>query len=545
MNEKIEEKLYRLASKNIPTPDWESMWQRIEAQTHHSAPSSVRKPPFKKKALTLSAALLCVMVAVPAFADTGTWRWMKSLNRSGITTAIDNGFGQSFEQSIQDQGIAFTLHNGISDVNRVTLNYSFQLPTAAQFDTAYFTETQLTDSSGNKINGQNVNIQDQGSNRLVGYLETNQLPSSKKKMLTLSMKDLHLLKKKQLPLPLQINTENKQNFAELSPELKQLAVTSMIKANNQIVINYTVTLADASQTYTNPSLVLMSEGQALERIGSVTLPPSANPQEVYKQETYQVNNINLSQIQSTLSYMEKTEVIQGNWSVDFELDPVLAKQSVMVKKLNEELQLGSQLVKFKELTISPSQIKVTRETDQQPFDPKKYESVNYKHSNLRIGNQVIEGGFFLDGDKESYKFEAPNVITLAEQPMTLILSNARIQRQAGIDYQITLKQPNETKQTITSVIEGYTVRYTYYKQGHDLIIETDSPNTDFGGIVQTYLTKGKFRTADEQISAGLFNNGVNKQVETYKNIPEGDIDIAPYSYIVIDENQSIEIPLLP
>lgn len=84
----------------VTYPDFEAMWNRIEQdKTEHALQS---RAPRKRRVVVMLSAAIIALAATPVLAAVSNY-WDLSF-RSGVERALTKGYGQTIEQSVQDQG---------------------------------------------------------------------------------------------------------------------------------------------------------------------------------------------------------------------------------------------------------------------------------------------------------------------------------------------------------------------------------------------------------------------------------------------------------
>jgi hypothetical protein len=115
----------------------------------------------------------------------------------------------------------------------------------------------------------------------------------------------------------------------------------------------------------------------------------------------------------------------------------------------------------------------------------------------------------------------------------------KVEERTAKDQLIKLTAPTSSKQTVATKLHQYTIDFTYYKEGKDLIVESTSSDPLFGGIVQTYIDQGGKRLFAEMNPTPPRGNGTNRKIERYTNISNGDLMLNPFLYLWSDPSQTI------
>ncbi|MFD0617209.1 hypothetical protein ACFQZR_07010 [Paenibacillus sp. GCM10027629] len=131
--------------------------------------------------------------------------------------------------------------------------------------------------------------------------------------------------------------------------------------------------------------------------------------------------------------------------------------------------------------------------------------------------------------------------------MKLILKDPIVDKRDTSRNWIMLQTPGtEKQQASVRMPEGFDIQYTYYRDGEDLVVESNSPSPVFYLISQSVL---RLKGDDNQIlpeyrPAGP--NAIGKKVERYKDIPlDATFEINPGIYLYHDPGREAEIQIQP
>ncbi|RJG26913.1 hypothetical protein DQX05_02535 [Paenibacillus thiaminolyticus] len=114
-----------------------------------------------------------------------------------------------------------------------------------------------------------------------------------------------------------------------------------------------------------------------------------------------------------------------------------------------------------------------------------YSRLPYKHVYLSVGGRQLEGEEWLTDNTgegsnylQTYLFEAPPDLRLtADLPMELLLQY-EVEEIWDDKQPILLSNISDEKQTLTTDVGGYPVKWTYYKQNGDLYVEAKARTHD-------------------------------------------------------------------
>ncbi|WP_127579268.1 DUF4179 domain-containing protein [Paenibacillus koleovorans] len=544
MNEAIERSILRNAERQLdPIPDFDSMWARIQDRLLLPVAGDKR---ISKKPYLIAATAASLLLSVPAMASPQLWDWMKQMQRSGITAAWDAGYGQSVERKAEANGVTLTVHQALADSNRIALTFSLlteAVKSESGIRTAMFDRLSLTDENEQLLATGAGATWDEHDRRLKGYVEGNRLPEGERSQLTLTAENLILLREALKPLPLNARTDSGAPLiaTDLSQELRSLKVESMHQEQNRLTVEYTVSMTDSKWSSLNPSLRLISSGQPIAASFANVL-PSDNPLELKRKDIFLLDDPRVQDADFALQYLEPVRSYIGQWNIPFELNMKQANQTSITRQLQGDIPVAGGMHQLDKLVVSPSQIRVT--TKAYPFDPQWKELITYRKLGLRVGEETITGSLFGESAGVSFRFETHPDGEISKKPMHLIMSDASIQKRAGSQYQVTLIQPQAARKTVSAKLDRFTINYTYYKQGSDLVVETSSDDPAFGGIVRLFLPQdGRDLLADEKFSGDPFHRTNGTRTEIFRKIKDGDVVLYPFTYVVLEPERKQVIPL--
>lgn len=92
---------------------------------------------------------------------------------------------------------------------------------------------------------------------------------------------------------------------------------------------------------------------------------------------------------------------------------------------------------------------------------------------------------------------------------------------------------------------GYPVKWTYYKLGKDLYVETESEDSRFGGVNQTYTGTGKERILGKPLTVNFSGDGNNKAVDVYRDFKDNEASIYMFYYTTDEPDKETRVQLQP
>ena len=112
-------------ANNVSYPDFDRMWSSIQQnELKVAGGESVPLRPRRRKRIAIITGISVALMATPVYAALN-YDWSNLLSyRAGIQTALEQGLGQTIEQSVTKDGITLTVHTAFIDENRTFLLYS-------------------------------------------------------------------------------------------------------------------------------------------------------------------------------------------------------------------------------------------------------------------------------------------------------------------------------------------------------------------------------------------------------------------------------------
>lgn len=532
-------------------PDYDSMWNRIEkrlADQNETGQSSGRRIARHKKKVIVAAASVYVLAALPVMAAVNGG-WDSLWNGRSSTIAIEQGYGNRLDLTVTSGGIPFTLNGVATDDQRMNMLLTMNLPGVPEYDAIEFRTSELSEGSGGMEPVQVQLHYNADQDRLYGLASVQNTLGEEKKSYRLSLEDLVFYQYRNFPLDL-IPADSQGKVAALSGlPVDSVKITSVIRQGNIFTVQYRLAGAENEDTWrADPQLVLTSGGEVIPS-KSAAIYPSEDPNVIERQITYEIADSDLEQSRFAFSVLEESGKKEGSWSFDFEADGKKAAQGVYATKLNPADAANDSVMKFTELVITPLEVRLMYE-DKSHFPKVDTPSIYYNSVKLVLDDQEVDSGtgyYHMTEDGRAYRrFEFPNWYekkNWGNVPMKVILSGKKAVMRAEDDHLLTLTQPAADIKTLQTELNGAVVEFTYRKEGRDLIVESSSDNSSFGGIGQSYLLVNGERKIAEMKPTPPGGNGTNRKVERFVNVPEGDLELNPFWYSWLDPAASVELTI--
>ena len=514
---------------HVDYPNENEMWSKI-IRKQQNRKYKTKKQSYKPRIILTAILFTIVLSSTPVFAKytTEILDWMRNMNRTGIITSLENGFGQEINKTAENEAGVLTIHNVISDQNGTTINFSLDVDYDYPIYAADFEQALLKLGDGKEIQMEASAVYNQESDKLVGVLHTNEeIPHNSNVTLQLGgVKEIQL-KSIELKDLAQSNTyPEKINIHQ--DGISQIEFISNDYLNGQYILDYLIELEEPNNIE-HAYLSYTIENEPIASFGVTHKRPQPNV--IKNSDSLEIQKEAVKKLGVFLNYHDTVSYKPETWNLDFQYNHDLAKKSTFVMDVDKKVELDSQQLQFKELVITPSRVKLY-------FDKKNIDTnsnwsyINYyRQIKLRIGEQELSGYF----EKDYVSFETQELIKdITNKEIALTLKDASVSYEAGKQDKVELTNISDVPQTIKAELNGYPIDITYYTNGSDLMVESESKNKQFGGITQSVIYQnGKRIFAENRSNNGLFN--INKQVETFKNIKDKDITLNFFLYTVNED----------
>lgn len=490
---------------NHTYPDFDEMWLKIEAgRQQEQAPTVVKRAKrtgfLHGRRLAFLSSIAFVIIATPVLASMSE-KWDFTF-RPGLKAALDQGFGQTLNKSVTASGVTFTIDSAMSDDNGTTLLYSFD-PKDKQARKWGFSEVELRKADGEKItqvkggrememywkNGYYSHRWDTENKQYNGFFETAWTFSGVETDVQLIVRGLQEYRDKRVPLNLDPSRNGIQTFPIKKDGIDALNIEVVNQGAEGVQIKSSLRYMNKQAADTaSPRIQVMKDGKLVksERLGAAW--PDADG--VYgSRDYYRWEDINQKGITFDLVYLVEGQKIEGEWNVGtLNLNKEKSLNASATRELNIPFETSFGTSTIRKLIIRPTGIRIEVETQ------KAHQYPIYKNTFLSINGRKLEGymtlgnggGDELKPDMKTLRFDVPPDLQITpDTPMELMLQN---ENESKLDYAqpVMLKNISGEKQTVTTDVEGYPVKWTYYKANGKLYVETGSTSERFGGVDQTY-----------------------------------------------------------
>ncbi|MWV45310.1 DUF4179 domain-containing protein [Paenibacillus sp. HJL G12] len=539
--DKVQEKI-----QPPPRPDYDQMWNRIEREVtlRRSDTSRLESAPrSRRKIIPAAIVFSCLMVvAVPVFAGV-TMNWDSLYGGRSVTNALNNGIGQRYDLNVTSKGVTMSLEGVVTDGERMKLLISMDVGAKPQEDEFMELEHMVIKDGAGKEEPVNGYLRyDESSGKLLGIYEAKDMLKNSRNTLTLEAGDLISYRPVNTALKKVPKAgETLSTGEKLYPELH---IKSVTESKNSLAVRYNVTVTDSKVQGRGDPHLTIDTGSGSSRGVLTQLPPEDSG--VLIEQLF--SNMTLKDWEASklnFNYMKETMRTEGAWTFHFKADGRKASEAIYSQPLqtSEEFKDKSGVL-LDQLTITPLEIIVEIKDDKRMI-PDSQGDVMYKDVRLMVGDQEITGSYTIKGDdpknyKHVFAFESPEWYKdWSKVPMKLMLKNATVIKRDTTRNWIALNKPSAVKQSAELKLESFVVHFTYYMNGKDLMVESDSDSDMFKGISQTTL-----KVDGETLFPKITPKGPDaqsKNIERYPDFNMNDtLELNPGFYSYHDSNRNVD-----
>lgn len=532
------------ASSNVAYPDFDKMWSSIQQnELKVVGGKSITSRPRRRKRTAVIASLSVAMMATPVYAAI-QYDWSGILSyKSGIQSALEQGLGQTINQSITNNGVTLTLHTAFTDENRTFLLYSLDPGSKWTGKQVGFDQIGLKDQKGNPIEGNYTQNWNEELGVFQGYFETDWVLDGSTSNVEFAMKDLIFTGDGKQTIDYDPNDSKTQVFQIQKDGIGSVTLQSFEQSSGKVLLQSAI-------TFTDPELQKRSwvRVQALDNqqkpIKEAETPVFGTPgasNEYLSQQIFKSDQLRSKDTKFQLGYDRIVGTAEGSWNLNLTLSKKQLEKSSFKEKLNIPVDQVADGTKIHEMIVTPTQVRLIL------THKEKYTHVPYMNYQLDVGGTLLDGGISYGTtkpDKTELRFEMTglNAASLANKPVSL-LANHRINEHTGDKNAIRLTHISDKHQTINTSIAGYPITWTYYMKDNNLYVESLSADSAFGGVNQTYYLSGKDRYYGKPAMMGILGDGNNKHMDVYENFDQSELEIFIYRYTTEKPDDEMRIEL--
>lgn len=217
--------------------------------------------------------------------------------------------------------------------------------------------------------------------------------------------------------------------------------------------------------------------------------------------------------------------------------------------LNLPLEEGEPNYTLEKMVVTPTQIRIAIRSKE------KGNNFPYQKSTLEVAGKTLEGNFWRSPEGEPeltvLRFERPVDLEITEETPITFVAKYKVTQHGSYKINKDEKTPllltniSDKKQTLIQQLSGYPVKWTYYMQGADLYVETESEDARFGGINQTHIGLGKERILGKPLTVNFTGDGNNKAIDVYKGFKGTEASIYIFFYTTDDPDKETRVQLRP
>lgn len=534
------------AASNVVYPDFDKMWNSIQQKELKAVGSEFATPrPRRRKRTAVIVSLSVALMATPVYAAI-QYDWSDILSyKSGIQSALEQGLGQTINQSITNSGVTLTLHTAFTDENRTFLLYSINPGSSWDGKDVGFDQIGLKDQKGNPIEGNYTHRWNEELGVFQGYFETDWVLDGSTANVEFVMKDLVFMGEGKQTIDYNPNTSKTQIFNVQKDGIDSVTLQSFDQSDDKVLLKSAI-------TFTDPELQKRSwvRVQALDEqqqpIKEAQTPVFGTPgatNEYLSQQIFKSDQLRSKETRFQLGYDRIMGTAEGSWNINLTLSKKQLKKSSFKETLNIPVDQVADGTKISEMIVTPTQVRLIM------THKEKYTRVPYMNYQLDVGGLLLDGGISYGTNKPNktelrFEMTGLDAASLVNTPVSLVASH-RVDEHVGDDHPIRLKNISNKQQTINSRIAGYPITWKYYMKDNYLYVESLSADPAFGGINQTYYLSGKDREYGKPAMMGIIGDGNNKHMDVYENFDSSDLEIYIYRYTTEQREDEMRIKLKP
>lgn len=543
--ERIEENLKKQmkSAKHVSYPDYDRMWSSIQQnELKIAAGEPVPLRPRKRKRIAIITGISVALMATPVYAALN-YDWSHLLSyRAGIQTALEQGLGQTIEQSVTKAGITLTVHTAFIDENRTFLLYSLDPGTRAGEQVA-FDDIGLKDKDGRTIEGRYSHQWNEKLGVFQGYFETDWVADGQMANTEFAMENIHFTGEGSQSLNYDPSNSNTQVFPIQKDGIDSVSLQSFDQSDGNVLLRTAITYTDpemSSKGWVRVEAVNDKGESIKETEPSFNGTPGAAG-EFINQQKFESDHLLAKGTAFQLTYDRTLETAKGTWSLNMALSKKQMDNGTFKETLNIPVDQVPGGTKIQEMIVTPTQVRLIL------IHEEKYTHVPYMEYQLDIGGTLLEGNIWsVQGqhNKTELRFEMNglNAASLANQPMSLIAKH-RVDAYDGDKSPIRLTDISAKHKTITTSIAGYPITWIYYMKENNLYVESSSADPAFGGVNQTYYLDGNDRNYGMPAMTSLFGDDNNKHMDVYENFDKTELEVYISKYATHKRDDVLRIPL--
>lgn len=525
-------------TNNVQYPDFDQMWSSIQKDELKTLEEPIELRPRRRKKFALVAGLAVALMATPVYAALN-YDWTSILSyRAGIQSALDQGLGQTIEQSVKKEGFTLTVHTAFIDDNRTSLLYSLKPDANWDGKDVSFEKIGIKDSKGNFIEGGYLHEWNDELKVFQGLFETEWIAKDQTTNIDFMIENIQMIDVGTQPINYDPNNLNTQVFPVHKDGIDSVTVHSFDHSDGKILLQSTIALTDPDMLDKGIFIeAIDAKDNSIQRSETLSFsPPGAVTGRYLSQQVFKSDVLQATGTKFRLAYDYIQETKESTWNINMDLAKKHLENGSFKQVLDipvDEIAVGA---KIHEIKVTPTQVRLIFTSKEK----ETYIPMPYKKYQLDVGGTLLEGSLVSEADRTELRFEMTglNSVSLADQPLTLVAKD-RFNEYEGNNQPIRLTNISDTPQSKTTSIDGYPITWKYYKKDNYLYVESSSSNPTFGGVGQTYYLENNERVPG--IPRIRFDS--NKQIDEYDNFDKNDLDVYIWKYTTLQPDAELRVPL--
>lgn len=547
---------HRLNEDNgVPYPDFESMWRKIEQET--IAPINARlsggvpSPRRNWSKVAVVASFSVLLAAAPVYAAV-QYDWDSILRgKGGIQAVLAQDLGQQLDQSVTQDGVTMKLHTAIVDENRTIILFTLDVGKRLENEAWNVNGMSLKDAAGKSSSNEfSYVLWDEKSQLYNGYFESDWTPKRETVNVQLVVDNLQAYTEQEVDLPLDIHSAKLQSFSIGQEGMRSIEVKPFTQGQDKVLFSSAIAFdQEEAKEWTFPRIVGYKNGTLINSLEGGTFGTPGEKGEYTSQQYFKAEDVASGDMTYKLQYMKKEKNVEGLRPFDLQLSKKQMESGTIKTQLNLPLEQGNTDHILEDMIVTPTQIRVTiRSKDVDTSFP-------YKKYALEVAGKPLEGNLWRSPEGEPeltvLRFERPVDLEITEGTPISFVAKYKVTTHGSFKMKNEDKLPlqltniSEQKQTLIQQLGGYPVKWTYYMQGADLYVETESEDARFGGINQTHIGLGKERILGRPVTANFAGDGNNKAIDIYKDFKGTEATIYHFFYTTDDPDQESSVQIQP
>lgn len=547
---------HRLNEDNgVPYPDFESMWRKIEQET--IAPINARlsggvpSPRRNWSKVAVVASFSVLLAAAPVYAAV-QYDWDSILRgKGGVQAVLAQDLGQQLDQSVSQGGVTMKLHTAIVDENRTIILFTLDVGKRLENEAWNVNGMSLKDAAGKSSSNEfSYVLWDEKSQLYNGYFESDWIPKRETVNVQLVVDNLQAYSEQEVNLPLDIHSAKLQSFSIGQEGMRSIEVKPFTQGQDKVLFSSAIAFdQEEAKEWTFPRIIGYKNGTLINSLEGGTFGTPGEKGEYTSQQYFKAEDVSSGDMTYKLQYMKKEKNVEGLRAFDLQLSKKQMESGTIKTQLNLPLEKGNTDHTLEDMIVTPTQIRVTiRSKDVDTSFP-------YKKYALEVAGKTLEGNLWRspEGERELtvLRFERPADLEITESTPISFVAKYKVTTHGSFKMKNEDKLPlqltniSEQKQTLIQQLGGYPVKWTYYMQGADLYVETESEDARFGGINQTHIGLGKERILGRPVTANFAGDGNNKAIDIYKDFKGTEATIYHFFYTTDDPDQETSVQIQP